>query len=85
MPLTGSDTRQDSPYWEEVDVNEPKYPEVTVKLVGESGNAFAIIETVRKALKRAGHGAAADEFTAEATSGDYDNVLLTALRYVEVV
>lgn len=63
---------------------EPKYPEVTVRLVGEDGNAFAIIGRVRAALKRAGHQEAVEEFTKEAQSGDYDHLLQTAMRYVEV-
>ena len=65
--------------------NEPKYPDVHVQLTGEDGNAFVIIGCVRRALRRSG---ASDEelaeFTEEATSDDYDNVLATAARWVEV-
>lgn len=64
--------------------NEPKYPDVTVQLTGEDGNAFAILGAVGRALRRAGHGDAVDAFMAEATSGDYDNLLATAMRYVDV-
>ena len=64
---------------------ETKYPEVKVKLLGESGNAFAILGAVRKALTRAGVGREdVDAFVAEATSGDYDHLLATAMRWVEV-
>jgi len=63
--------------------NGPRYPDVHVQLVGEDGNAFAILGRVRKALKRAGHGSAGDEFTAEATSGNYDHLLQTCMRWVD--
>jgi hypothetical protein len=63
---------------------QPKFPDVTVQLTGSDGNAFAILGAVQKALRRAGHGEAAAEFWAEATSGDYDHLLQTAMRYVEV-
>jgi hypothetical protein len=62
----------------------PKFPDVQVQLTGEDGNAFAILGAVSKALKRAGHREAADEFYKEATSGDYDHLLQTAMRYVDV-
>ncbi len=65
---------------------EPKYPEIQVKLVGEDGNAFAIIGAVRKALRRGGVGPEeVSAFSDEATSGDYDNVLATAMAWVDVV
>lgn len=59
-------------------------PDVKVKLVGTDGNAFAIIGAVRKAMKRAGHGDRVEEFTKEATSGDYDHVLQTCMKWVDV-
>jgi hypothetical protein len=62
-----------------------KYPEVQVQLVGEDGNAFAIIGRVAKALSRAGVAKAeVDAFRTEAMSGDYDNVLQTAMKWVDV-
>lgn len=64
--------------------NEPLYPDVTVKLVGEDGNAFAILGRVSRALRQAGHADAADAFREEATSDDYNHLLRTAMRYVEV-
>lgn len=63
---------------------EPKYPNITVKLVGEDGNAFAILGRVAHALRRA--GVSADEianFRKEATSGDYDHLLQTCMRWVD--
>lgn len=63
----------------------PKYPGIEVKLIGENGNAFAIIGAVAKGLKREGIDASEiDEFKEEAMSGDYDNVLQTAMKWVTV-
>ena len=62
-----------------------KYPDVTVQLTGESGNAFAIIGAVRVALRRADiEKAEIEAFTAEASSGDYDHLLQTAMKWVNV-
>ena len=63
----------------------PKYPNIDVELVGEDGNALAIVGRVARALRRADVDAAeVDEFRREALSGDYDNVLRTAMEWVEV-
>ena len=62
-----------------------KFPDVEVKLVGEDGNAFAILGRVQKALKRGGASQEeVAEFMREATSGDYDNLLQVVMRWVEV-
>ena len=64
---------------------EPRYPDVTAQLSGNDGNAFAILGAVQKALKKA--DVPADEiqvFWTEATSGDYNHLLATAMRWVEV-
>jgi hypothetical protein len=64
---------------------EVRYPDVTVQLTGEDGNAMYIIGAVRKALRRAGVPAERiGEFSDEAMSGDYDNVLRTAMAWVNV-
>jgi hypothetical protein len=55
-----------------------------VQLVGTDGNAFAILGKVNKALKAAGMNDEAKAFMAEATSGDYDHLLQTAMKYVDV-
>jgi len=55
-----------------------------VKLIGEDGNAFAIIGKCVKALKRAGQEENAEKFQEEAMSGDYDGVLQAAMKYCEV-
>ena len=63
----------------------PRYPHVDVQLSGEDGNAFVIIGRVRRALRRADVSQAEiDEFTEEAKSGDYDHVLQTCMRWVDV-
>jgi transposase len=58
--------------------------DVTVKLVGEDGNAFAILGRVSVALKKAGHKDIAEEYLKEATKGDYNDLLATTMRYVNV-
>ena len=64
---------------------EVKYPEVQVKLVGEDGNAFAILGRVAQALRRAGvDRAEQDAYFAEATSGDYDHLLQVTMSWVSV-
>ena len=65
---------------------EPRHPEIRVKPVGTDGNAFAILGQGRQALKQA--GVPADEvkaFLDEATSGDYQHLLATCLRWVEAL
>lgn len=57
---------------------------IRVKLVGEDGNAFVIMSKVRAALKKGGRADLIEDFTKEATSGDYDNLLYTAMEYVQV-
>lgn len=64
---------------------EIKYPEVQVKLVGEDGNAFAIMSRVMAALGRAGVAQTEQEtYFAEATSGDYDHLLQVTMSWVSV-
>lgn len=58
---------------------------VTVKLIGESGNAFAIMGKVLQEMKRAGVSKEIqDAYKNEARSGDYDNLLRVTMDYVEV-
>ena len=62
---------------------EIKHPEVQVDLIGEDGNAFAILGRVLKAMTRAGvPKSERDAFMKEATSGDYDHLLATVMRWV---
>lgn len=63
-----------------------RYPEIEVELTDSDGNAFVILGKVTKALRRAGvEPEKIDEFTEEAMSGDYDHLLQTCMRWVEVV
>lgn len=62
----------------------PKHPDVTVKLVGEDGNAFSILGRVSSALKKAGYYESAEEYMEEATSGDYHHLLAVSMDYVSV-
>lgn len=53
-------------------------------LVGIDGNAFVIIATTAKALRRAGASKAFEEaYRKEAMSGDYDHVLQTSMAYLD--
>lgn len=62
-----------------------KHPEIEVKLVGRDGNAFAILGAVSKALKDGGvPEEEVQEFMTEATSGDYNHLLQTAIKWVDV-
>jgi len=58
---------------------------VDVELSNVDGNAFSIIGTVRKALRRAGATEEQlKEFSDDAMSGDYDHVLQTCMKWVNV-
>ena len=62
----------------------PLYPNVTVRLVGEDGNAYSILGRVQGALRRANAPKEKmEEFIKEATSGDYDNLLATCMKWVD--
>lgn len=64
---------------------EPLYPEVIVKLTDDDGNAFYILGKVMKALRSAGvEKQEVDLFYQQATSGDYDNLLQTVMKWVNI-
>jgi hypothetical protein len=68
-----------------VSSREVRYPDVQVQLTGNDGNAYAIMGAVETALKR--HGVSEAEikkYREESMSGDYDNLLVTAMRWVDV-
>ena len=63
----------------------PKYPNITVELIGHDGNAFTVVGRCCKAARKA--GLSEDEiatFTAAATAGDYDHLLQTAMQWFEI-
>ena len=64
--------------------NSGPLTDAVVRLIGEDGNAFAILGRVRRAILRSNHPELADDFVKEATAGDYDHLLATCLRYVTV-
>lgn len=62
-----------------------KYPNVKVKLTGSDSNAFAILGKVTSALRVAGVSKEErDQFFKDATSGDYDTLLQTCMKWVDV-
>ena len=61
----------------------PKKP--TVKLIGEDGNAFAIMGRVQSALRKAGYSKEEiDKYHEEATSGSYEHLLSVTTKWVDV-
>lgn len=72
---------------------EPKYPGCVVQLTGTDGNAFAIMGKVQGKLKSHMRGleysatqikAEVQAYLDESRAGDYDHLLATASRWVEV-
>ena len=53
-------------------------------LVGVDGNAFAVMGYTARALKRSGHRELVDKMHEEATSGDYDNLIVVCMKYVDI-
>ena len=57
----------------------------TVKLTGETGNAFMIIGLCQRAARKAGWGATRiAEVRDEMMSGDYDHLLQVAMKHFDV-
>ena len=62
-----------------------KYPQIEVQLTGNDGNAWAIMGSVSRALRKAGVSAEEiEKYTDESTSGDYSDLLCTAMNWVNV-
>ena len=60
-----------------------RHPHVRVKLVGEDGNAFAILGRVSGAMKREQVSEAEQKaFMSEAQSSDYNNLLRTVYQWI---
>jgi hypothetical protein len=56
--------------------SQPKYPHIGVKLVGENGNAWAILARVDEALRKGGVDRTnRSAYMAWAMDGDYDHLL----------
>ncbi len=59
--------------------------DVRVKIIGEDGNAFAILGRVQKALRQVRYDKEfIGKYMEQATSGSYDNLLHATMTYVEV-
>lgn len=59
--------------------------DIDVQLTGQDGNAFMIMGAVSKALRKAGATPEQiKEYTDESMSGDYNNLLRTAMKWVNV-
>jgi len=62
-----------------------KYPDITVKLIGNDENAFAVMGAVKKALRNNNIAKTEiDKFLADAMSSDYNNLLRTCMEWVNV-
>ena len=60
--------------------------DIDVELIGHDGNAFSIMGAVQKSLRRAGvPREELDQYFEEATAGDYDELLATTSRWVNIV
>lgn len=69
------------------EVDDVRYPDLTVDLRGVGDNAHAIIGAVRLALRR--HRPRVDDdtieaFTRQATGGTYDEMIQTCLAWVDL-
>ena len=57
---------------------------VRVALLGNDGNAFFILGSVKRALEKAGYSDLAKQYMKEATASDYNQLLAVTQEYVEV-
>ena len=53
-------------------------------LVGVDGNAWAVMGYVQRALRETGHRSLQEEYTKEAMSGDYNNLLCVSMNYIDL-
>jgi hypothetical protein len=72
------------PWATEVNDRAPMRDRPVLTLIGQDGNAFNILGKARRALRLAGRGDEWAAFVAEATSGDYDHLLATVMRWFRV-
>lgn len=66
-------------------MSDCKYPEIKVELIGNDGNAFSILGSVKRALKSG--GVSPEEITKfyeDATSGDYNHLLCVVMDWVTI-
>ena len=66
-------------------MSEIKYPNITVNIIGQNGNAFCILGICKRAMERAKlPQTEIDSFMSEAMSGDYDHLLQTVMAWFVV-
>ncbi len=66
-------------------MTDTKYPQIKVQLTGNDGNAWSIMGSVSRALRKGGVSAEEiKKYTEESMSGDYNNLLCTAMKWVDV-
>lgn len=59
--------------------------DISVKLTGEDGNAFSILGSVKRAMLAAEAPLfEVNQFIEEATSGDYNHLLATVAKWVNI-
>lgn len=64
---------------------QPKYPNISVRLTGSDGNAWAVLGKMTGALRKAGvDQSEIKAFVEEAVGGDYDHLLRTCMEWVDV-
>jgi hypothetical protein len=69
----------------DADPERPYFPDAEVELTGGPDHAVLIFMKVRRALERAGAGLGEVAlFMSIVTSGDYNNVIATCMRWAEV-
>lgn len=61
-----------------------KYPHISIRLVGEDGNAFSILARCFEAMRRNGLRDEIEAFHTEATSDDYGHLLRTVMAWFSV-
>lgn len=54
---------------------------LVIDLAAPEGNAFAVLEAIRNYLRRAGRAEECKAYLAEASAGDYQNLLAVSRRY----
>lgn len=68
-----------------MDTVSPPKKLAKVKLVGEDGNAYSIMGACMREGRRAGYTKEQlDAYQKESTSGDYDHLLQTAMKWFDV-
>lgn len=79
-----ADTEDEHEHVPARDVTDVRFPDVKIRLTGFDGNGAYIIGRMIRALERAGHADVVDQFTSEATSGDYNHLLATCMSWADV-